>query len=104
MKKIILRTVMLALLGLLLVMLLVGCVKINLKSNAVYYAKNMPRGEGQEPELIMLIDNLWWVDNPNIEELKYDIDGTRDIIYKNKSFGNIYSYETEYIYIYIYIY
>ncbi|MBF0714420.1 hypothetical protein HZY83_06995, partial [Gemella sp. GH3] len=62
MKKIIWRTILVLLLGI----VIFGYVKINLKSNAVYYAKNMPRGEGQEPELIMLIDNLWWVDNPDI--------------------------------------
>ncbi|MBF0714418.1 hypothetical protein HZY83_06985 [Gemella sp. GH3] len=94
MKKIIWRTILVVLLGI----ILVGYVKINLKSNAVYYAKNMPRGEGQEPELIMLIDNLWWVYNPDIEGLKYDIDGTQDIVYENKYFGNIYADETEYIY------
>ncbi|MBF0713425.1 hypothetical protein HZY83_01820 [Gemella sp. GH3] len=95
MKKIIWRTILVVLLGI----VIFGYVKINLKSNAVYYAKNMPRGEGQEPELVMLIDNLWWVNNPYIEGLKYDIDGTRYIIYKNKSFGNIYADETNYVYL-----
>ncbi|MBF0713422.1 hypothetical protein HZY83_01805 [Gemella sp. GH3] len=91
MKKIIWRTVLVVLLGI----LIFGYVKINLKSNAVYYAKNMLRGEGQEPELIMLIDNLWWVDNPDIEGIQYKIDGTQYVIYENNSFGSISSYEED---------
>ncbi|WP_205422913.1 hypothetical protein, partial [Granulicatella sp. zg-ZJ] len=66
----------------------------------VYYAKKMPRGESQKPELVMLIDNLDWIYKPNAEWIKYDFDGTRDIINEtgSKGFGNIYSDETEYAY------
>ncbi len=72
----------------------------NLKSNSVYYAKNMPKGEGQYPELVMLIDNLDWVYTPDIEGIKYDFDGTKNIInaLEFKRFGNIYSDYTEYVY------
>ncbi|MBS4762212.1 hypothetical protein KG089_05685 [Carnobacteriaceae bacterium zg-ZUI252] len=73
---------------------------LNLKSHSVYYAKHMPRGEGQKPELIMLIDNLYWIYTPDIEGIKYNFDGTNT--FKNldgsKRFGNIYSDETEYSY------
>ncbi|NEW62303.1 hypothetical protein GMA11_07165 [Granulicatella sp. zg-ZJ] len=60
----------------------------------------MPRGESQKPELVMLIDNLDWIYKPNAEWIKYDFDGTRDIINEtgSKGFGNIYSDETEYAY------
>ncbi|MBF0780788.1 MULTISPECIES: hypothetical protein [unclassified Granulicatella] len=96
MKKILL-TLMMVMVGLLI---LTTTVFYNLKSNSVYYAKNMPRGEGQKPELVMLIDNLDWIYKPNTEGIKYDFDGTRDIINEtgSKGFGNIYSDKTEYVY------
>ncbi|MBF0713426.1 hypothetical protein HZY83_01825 [Gemella sp. GH3] len=94
MKKIIWRTILVVLLGI----VIFGYVKINLKSNAVYYAKNMPRGEGQEPELVMLIDNLWWVDNPDIEGIKYNLDGSRTVKTPNGSRYFTKSYETKYVY------
>lgn len=52
----------------------------NLKCNTVYYAKNMPRGEGQEPEIIMLIENMNWVDTPYIEYIEYKSRGKNAII------------------------
>ncbi|MBF0713427.1 hypothetical protein HZY83_01830 [Gemella sp. GH3] len=94
MKKIIWRTILVVLLGIVIFVY----VKINLKSNAVYYAKNMPRVEGQEPELVMLIDNLWWVDNPDIEGIKYNLDGVRTVKIPNGKRYLSNSYEKEYIY------
>ncbi len=73
----------------------------NLKTNSVYYAKNMPRGEGQHPEWIMLIENLDAIIKPDIDGIEYKIDGTRVVInYNNnyESFGNSYDEEIEYIY------
>ena len=79
--------------------ILIGYVNLNLNSNSVYYAKHMLRGEGQQPELIMLIDNLYWVQNPEIDGIKYDFDGTNVISFNNKQFfGNVYSDEVEYSY------
>ena len=52
----------------------------NLKSNSVYYAKNTPHKEGTEPVLMMLVDNLYWVYNPDIDGIKYRFDGGQ-IIY-----------------------
>ncbi|MDY6063119.1 MAG: hypothetical protein SPI53_04965, partial [Erysipelotrichaceae bacterium] len=51
----------------------------NLKSNSVYYAKNTPHKEGTEPVLMMLVDNLDWIYNPDIEGIKYDFDGKATI-------------------------
>ena len=45
---------------------------INLLSNSVYYAQRMPHKEGTEPDLVMLIENMWWVDTPKIEGIRYD--------------------------------
>lgn len=72
----------------------------NLKSNSVYYAKNMPKGEGQHPELVMLIDNLDWIYQPEIKDIQYLSDGTRTIsrISTEERFTNIYDETTEYKY------
>lgn len=96
MKKTIKIIIMILIIG----VVVLGYAFYNLKSNSVYYAKNMPKGEGQHPELVMLIDNLDWIYTPDIDGLKYKIDGTMDIVSEteSKGFGNIYSDETEYIY------
>ena len=52
---------------------------INLLSNSVYYAQRMPHKEGTEPDLVMLIENMWWVDTPKIEGIRYDDDGVNFI-------------------------
>ena len=63
--------------------LLVGIVTIllisfyaytNLKYHSVYYAQQMPHKEGTEPDLVMLIENMWWVYTPEIEGIRYDDD------------------------------
>ena len=68
--------------------LLVGIVTIllisfyayaNLKHNSVYYAQQMPHKEGTEPDLVMLIENMWWVYTPEIEGIRYDDDGNNAI-------------------------
>ena len=64
--------------------LLVGIVTIllisfyaytNLKYHSVYYAQQMPHKEGTEPDLVMLLENMWWVYTPEIEGIRYDDDG-----------------------------
>ena len=52
---------------------------INLLSNSVYYAQRMPHKEGTEPDLVMLIENMWWVYTPKIEGIRYDDDGANFI-------------------------
>ena len=47
----------------------------NIKRNSVYYAKNTPHKEGTEPVLMMVVDNLEWIYNPEVKTLKYDFDG-----------------------------
>ena len=58
---------------------LIGCGYYNLKSNSVYYAKNTPHKDGVEPVLMMLVDNLAWVYNPDIDGIKYGFDGNNSI-------------------------
>lgn len=52
----------------------------NLKSNSVYYAKYTPHKEGVEPELMMLVDNLYWIYRPDIKGIRYDFDGKPAIL------------------------
>ena len=47
----------------------------NLKYYSVYYAQQMPHKEGTEPDLVMLIENMWWIYTPEIEGICYDDDG-----------------------------
>ena len=47
----------------------------NMKRNSVYYAKHTPHKEGTEPVLMMLVDNLFWIDTPEIDGIEYDFDG-----------------------------
>ena len=48
---------------------------INLLSNSVYYAQQMPHKEGTEPDLVMLIENMGSIYTPKIEGIRYDNDG-----------------------------
>ena len=77
----------------------------NIKSNSVYYAKHTPHKEGTEPVLMMLVDNLFWISNPEIDGIEYDLDGGNCI--KNHNYkseyepwfasfgGEEYSYSTD---------
>ena len=51
----------------------------NLKHHSVYYAQQMPHKEGTEPDLVMLLENMWWVYTPEIEGIRYDDDGNNAI-------------------------
>ena len=60
----------------------------NIKSNSVYYAKHTPHKEGAEPVLMMLVDNLFWIYNPEIDGIEYDLDGCNCI--KNHNYKSEY--------------
>ncbi|MBF0714803.1 hypothetical protein [Gemelliphila palaticanis] len=55
----------------------------NLVENSVYYAKNMPHAKDKHPVLIMLIDNLKYINQPKIDGISYKIDGSNSIINTN---------------------
>ena len=59
----------------------------NIKSNSVYYAKHTPHKEGAEPVLMMLVDNLFWINTPEIDGIEYRFDGVNTIY--NHSFTKI---------------
>ena len=55
----------------------------NIKRNSVYYAKNTPHEEGVEPVLMMLVDNLFWINTPEIDGIEYSFDGGNSVGNKN---------------------
>ncbi|RLK63062.1 hypothetical protein D3H64_06390 [Atopobacter sp. AH10] len=79
MKK---KFVMASIMVVVVISILVGYSYANLKSNSVYYAKNTPHKKGVEPVLMLLVDNLDWIYNPELEGIEYDFDGG-NVIYNN---------------------
>ena len=55
----------------------------NMKRNSVYYAKHTPHKEGIEPVLMMVVDNLFWIDTTEIEGIEYSFDGGNSVVNKN---------------------
>ena len=98
MKKIIIRVLIFIAI---LLFITVFCFE-NIKRNSVYYAKNTPHKEGTEPVLMMVVDNLEWIDNPEIDGIEYDFDGGNCIYNNNLSKDSPYFAENgngkEYIY------
>ena len=60
---------------LIILFLIYGYIYCNLKVNSVYYAKHTPHKKGTEPVLMMLVDNLDWIYNPDVDGIEYDFDG-----------------------------
>ena len=59
----------------------------NLKYHSVYYAQHIPHKVGTEPDLVMLVENMGWIYTPEIDDIRYDDDGTNAIINtKSKTF------------------
>ena len=67
------------LVGIVTILLISFYAYTNLKHNSVYYAQQMPHKEGTEPDLVMLLENMWWVYKPEIEGIRYDDDGNNAI-------------------------
>ncbi len=58
-------------------------IQYNLARYSVYYASHMPRKEGTQPELVMALENINWIDKQNTENI-YFHENRDDIIYLNK--------------------
>ena len=65
--------------GFVVVVLALGFVFFNLKSNSVYYAQHTPHKVGVEPVLMEVVSNLDWSYTPDINGISYDYDGYRNI-------------------------
>lgn len=74
-KKIIIGTILVFSIGVVVFLELSLYAYDNLKYYSVYYAQQMPHKEGTEPDLVMLIENMWWIYTPEIEGIRYDDDG-----------------------------
>ena len=82
MKKKILITVHLILI---ILFLIYGYIYCNLKLNSVYYAKHTPHKKGTEPVLMMLVDNLDCIYQPDVDGIEYDFDGPPAILTFDKN-------------------
>ena len=67
------------LVGIVTILLISFYAYANLKHHSVYYAQQMPHKEGTEPDLVMLLENMWWIYTPEIEGIRYDDDGNNAI-------------------------
>lgn len=67
------------LVGIVTILLISFYAYANLKHNSVYYAQQMLHKEGTEPDLVMLLENMWWIYKPEIEGIRYDDDGNNAI-------------------------
>lgn len=61
----------------------------NLKSHSVYYAKHTPHKKGVEPVLMMLIENLGSIYQPDIEGIEYSLDGKPTILLFDENHNQI---------------
>ena len=73
------KIVKMSLVGIVTILLISFYAYANLKHHSVYYAQQMPHKEGTEPDLVMLLENMWWVYTPEIEGIRYDDDGNNAI-------------------------
>ena len=85
-KRIIIGTILVFSIGVVVFLGLSLYAYSNLKYYSVYYAQQMPHKEGTEPDLVMLIENMWWVYTPEIEGIRYDDDGENAIIDTKNNF------------------
>ena len=78
------KVVLSVFIGFIVVVLALGFVFFNLKSNSVYYAQRTPHKAGMEPVLMEVTSNLDWIYVPDINGISYDYDGYRNI-YNNRN-------------------
>lgn len=46
-------------------------IQYNLARYSVYYASHMPRKEETQPELVMALENINWIDKQNTENIYF---------------------------------
>ena len=102
-KRIIIGTILVFSIGVVVFLGLSLYAYNNLKYYSVYYAQQMPHKEGTEPDLVMLIENMWWIYTPEIEGIRYDdgrnfIENSTNMIGKPTNFSEFdggYSYRDQ---------
>ena len=96
-KRIIIGTILVFSIGVVVFLGLSLYAYNNLKYYSVYYAQQMPHKEGTEPDLVMLIENMWWVYTPEIEGIRYDDDGMNSIARNIEGKESIFSASGDYL-------
>ncbi|MBS8086096.1 hypothetical protein F6P79_05970 [Streptococcus suis] len=92
MKKKILVALILTFLSLLLWGIGKLYIAYNLSHYAGYYVQHMPRKDGTNPELVIILTHLDSIERPSTNNLSYDLDGNGAILLDNQL---ILSYRTE---------
>ena len=62
-------------------------INYNLRRYSIYYAQHMPHAKDKDPVMVMVINNIHWINKPDIPEFKdysYDFDGNKAILVKGK--------------------
>ncbi|NQJ51282.1 hypothetical protein HO551_11080 [Streptococcus suis] len=92
MKKKIIVALILTFLSLLLLGIGKLYIAYNLSHYAGYYVQQLPRKEGTNPELVIILTHLDSIERPSTNKLSYDLDGNGTILLDNQL---ILSYRTE---------
>lgn len=71
-------------------------IQYNLARYSVYYASHMPRKEGAKPELVMALENIYFIDKPNTENVHFD-EAETSSIYIDKNAYFTYFYKEYYL-------
>ncbi|HEM6204952.1 TPA: hypothetical protein U2C46_000810 [Streptococcus suis] len=83
MKKKLLVALILTLISLLLWGIGKLYITYNLSHYAGYYVQQLPRKEGMNPELVIILTHLDSVERPTTNKLSYDLDGNSTILLDN---------------------
>ncbi|HEM3468174.1 TPA: hypothetical protein U1B12_001316 [Streptococcus suis] len=83
MKKKLLAALILTFLSLLILGIGKLYIVYNLSHYAGYYVQHMPRKEGTNPELVIILTHLDSIERPSTNNLSYDLDGNGAIILDN---------------------
>ncbi|MBM7152962.1 hypothetical protein JO388_06860 [Streptococcus suis] len=83
MKKKLLVALILTLISLLLWGIGKLYIAYNLSHYAGYYVQQLPRKEGMNPELVIILTHLDSVERPTTNKLSYDLDGNSTILLDN---------------------
>ncbi|HEM5296483.1 TPA: hypothetical protein U1381_001429 [Streptococcus suis] len=83
MKKKIIVALILTFLSLLLLGIGKLYIAYNLSHYAGYYVQQLPRKEGTNPELVIILTHLDSIERPSTNKLSYDLDGNGTILLDN---------------------
>ena len=89
------KKLLLSIISIVVLLMLFGIGKLyisyNLSYYAGYYVQQLPRKEGTNPEMVVLLENLDFGPNVEIEGITYDTDGNGTIIKDSKYYISYHS-------------